>query len=232
VCLTQPAFGQRVAIDAVFLAAAVPAGSSQLVLDIGCGSGPASLCLATRQPQCRIVGLELQTDLVELANANAARNGLSGRVSAIAGDLLRPPRALDPGRFDHVMANPPYLERGRGSRLRDPAKALATIEGEAELADWVRFAIAMVRPKGTLTFVHRADRIDGLIANLSGRCGELTIFPLWPAQGRPAGRVLVRARRGVASPARLLPGLVLHEADGRFTAAAEAVLREGAALAF
>ena len=39
-------------------------------------------------------------------------------------------------------------------------------------------------------------------------------------------RILVRARKQIASPARLAPGLVLHEADGRFTAAAEAVLRE------
>ena len=57
------------------------------------------------------------------------------------------------------------------------------------------------------------------------------MFPLWPAAGRAASRILVRARKQVAAPARLAAGLVLHEADGRFTAAAEAVLRGGEALA-
>jgi len=209
----------------------VPADPRQLVLDIGCGSGAATLCLAARVPQCRVVGLELQPDLVWLAADNAALNGMAGRITIVAGDLLRPPSRLSPGMFDHVMANPPYIARGRGMPVPNPSKAAATIEGEAELADWVRFALAMVRHKGSLTFVHRADRIDALLALLAGRAGEIAVLPLWPSAGRAASRILVRARKQVAAPARLLPGLVLHEADGRFTPAAEAVLRGGEALA-
>ena len=229
--LQQPAEGARVAIDPVFLAAAVQAEPNQLVLDVGCGTGAAALCLAARVPQCRIVGLELQRDLVRLASDNATLNGVSSRVTVMAGDLLRPPPRLSPGMFDHVMSNPPFIARGSGTPALSPAKAAATIEGEATLADWVRFAIAMVRGKGTVTFVHRADRIDALLAQLAGRAGEIVVFPLWPAAGRDASRVLVRARKQVAAPARLAPGLVLHEPDGRFTAEAEAVLRGGGALA-
>jgi tRNA1(Val) A37 N6-methylase TrmN6 len=229
--LRQPADGARVAIDPVFLAAAVAAEPQQLVLDIGCGVGAASLCLAARLPHCRIIGLEIQRDLVRLAGENAALNGMTSRVAPIAGDLLRPPPRLSPGMFDHVMANPPFLARGSATPAPNPAKAAATVEGEADLADWIRFAIVMVRDKGSLTFVHRADRIDTLLGCLAGRVGEVVVFPLWPMAGRAAGRILVRARKQVAALARLAPGLVLHEADGRFTAAAEAVLRDGQALA-
>jgi len=214
----------------VFLAAAVPAEGHQLVLDVGCGSGAATLCLALRVPQCRLIGFELQRDLVRLAGDNAALNGMSARVSAMVGDLLQPPPRLSPGMFDHVMVNPPFIEEGRGTPAANPAKTMATIEGGANLGDWVRFALAMVRGKGTVSFVHRADRIDGLLAHLAGRAGEITIFPLWPAAGRAASRILVRARKQVAAPARLLPGLILHEPDGRFTPAAEAVLRDAEAL--
>jgi tRNA1(Val) A37 N6-methylase TrmN6 len=227
----QPVDGARVAIDPVFLAAAVPAEPDQLVLDVGCGAGAATLCLAARVPQCRIIGLELQRDLARLAIENAALNGIGERVSVIIGDLLRPPPRLSPGMFDHVMANPPFIERGRGTPAANPAKAMATIEGEANLADWVRFALAMARGRGTVNFVHRADRIDALLAHLAGRAGDIAIFPLWPMAGRAASRILVRATTQVAAPARLLPGLILHEADGRFSEAAEAVLRGGAALA-
>jgi tRNA1(Val) A37 N6-methylase TrmN6 len=214
----------------VFLAAAVPAEPRQLVFDIGCGTGAATLCLAHRVPQCRVIGLDVQRDLVRLATENVALNGFEARASVLAGDLLQPPPRLSPGIFDHVMANPPFLERGRGTPAASPARAAATVEGEAELADWVRFALAMVRGKGSLTFVHRADRIDALLACLAGRAGEVVVFPLWPAAGRPASRILVRARKQVAAPARLMPGMVLHEADGSYTASADAVLRRGAAL--
>ena len=202
-----------------------------MVLDVGCGAGAAALCLAARLPQCRVVGVDLQRDLVRLAGDNAALNGMAERVSAVVADLLRPPPRLSPGSFDHVMANPPYIEQGRGTPAADLAKAMATIEGEARLADWVRFALAMVKGRGTVTFVHRADRIDALLGQLAGRAGDITVFPLWPAAGRPASRILVRATKQVGAPARLLPGLILHEADGRFSDAAEAVLRGGAALA-
>jgi tRNA1(Val) A37 N6-methylase TrmN6 len=228
--ISQPRDGARAAIDPVFLAAAIPAEPGQLVLDIGCGSGAASLCLAARVPACRIIGLELQPDLVRLAGDNVAANGMAGRITMLAGDLLRPPPGLVPGSFDHVMANPPFLERGRASLSPNAAKAAAAIEGEAGLGDWIRFAVKMVRPKGSITFVHRADRVEVLLACLVGRVGGIVIFPLWPEAGRDAGRVLVRARKQIAAPARLAAGLVLHEANGRFTAAAQAVLRHGEAL--
>jgi tRNA1(Val) A37 N6-methylase TrmN6 len=228
--LRQPTEGYRAAVDPVFLAAAVPAEPQQLVLDIGCGPGAAMLCLAARVPHCRVVGLEMQRDLVRLAGDNIILNGVEARVSVMIGDLLHAPPRLSPGAFDHVMANPPFNERGRATPPATSSKAEATIEGDADLAAWVRFALAMVRSKGTVTFIHRADRIDLFLGQIAGRAGEVVVYPLWSGQGKAASRILVRARKQIAAPARLAAGLVLHEADGRLTAAAEAVLRGGRGL--
>ena len=54
--------------------------------------------------------------------------------------------------------------------------------------------------------------------------------PLWPKPGRAAKLVLLRGVKGGRGACRVLPGLVLHAPEGGYTAAAEAVLREGAAL--
>ncbi len=228
--LRQPTSGYRVAIDPVFLAAAVPAGPQDSVLDVGSGVGAAALCLAARIPACRVTGVELQRDLVRLAGDNIVLNDLSSRLSVMQGDLLNLPPRLAPGAFDHVMANPPFLAAGTATAPPDPGKATAQLEGDADLAAWVRVALAMVRAKGSLTFIHRADRLEALLALLAGKAGEITLYPLWPGGGKPAKRIIVRARKQIASPTRLLPGMVLHEADGRFTAAAEAVLRDAAAI--
>jgi tRNA1(Val) A37 N6-methylase TrmN6 len=228
--LKQPAAGYRVAIDPVFLAAAVPAEPHQLVLDVGCGAGAAMLCLAARVPHSRLVGLEMQRDLVRLAGDNIILNGLESRASVMIGDLLHPPPRLSPGAFDHVMANPPFHQRGHGEPVALFGKPAATIEGDADLADWVRFSLTMVRSKGTVTFIHRADRIDALLGQIAGRVGEVVVFPLWAGEGKAASRILVRARKQVAAAARLAAGLVLHEPDGRLSAEADGVLREGRGL--
>ena len=124
------------------------------------------------------------------------------------------------------MANPPYQD-ARQSPPPDGSKAIANREGGAALDDWVRFAGRMLKHKGWLTMIHRADRVDALCAALHPGFGEVRMLPLWPKSGRPARRVIVLARKGVRSPAALLPGLVLHEEDGRFTGQAEAILRDG-----
>jgi tRNA1(Val) A37 N6-methylase TrmN6 len=225
--LLQPEAGYRAAIDPVLLAAAVPARAGEHVLDAGMGVGAAAFCLAARVG-CRVTGIEREPALAALARENAAGNE-AARVEVIEGDILAPPPALPRAGFDHVMANPPFQEPG-GTLSPHALKAVANVEGAATLADWIGFALAMARPKATLTFVHRADRLEALLAALSGRAGEIVLFPLWPKPGAAAKRVLVRARKGSAAPTRLAPGLVLHRAEGGYTEAADAVLRGGAAL--
>ncbi len=229
--LMQMKEGYRAAIDPVFLAAAVGAKSGENVLDLGCGVGTASLCLGARVPEIKVIGLDVQAPLVELANENAVLNDCAGDVSFLTGDLLDPPTEIGLGSFDHVMANPPYLGRECGNPPPDNSKALANVEGEADLVDWVLAAVNAVRRKGSVTFIHRADRIDELMAAFHGLLGEIVIFPLWPGQGKAAKRVIVAGRKGVSSPARIAPGLVLHEKNGAYTPASDAILREGTAIA-
>jgi tRNA1(Val) A37 N6-methylase TrmN6 len=223
----QPRTGYRAAMDPVLLAAAVPAATDDKVLDVGAGAGAAALCLAFRVARTRITGIEKEPVLAAIASRNARVNGLADRVDFLAGDLLAPPSELAPGSFDHVMANPPFQMAGRGTPSADPVKRAATMEGDTELGDWLDFCLHMVRHKGSVTVIHRAERLDALLAGLRGRLGGITLFPLWPGStGKPAKRIILSGRKGTAAPLSLAAGLVLHEADGTFTAAAETVLRD------
>ncbi len=228
--LLQPVDGYRAAIDPVFLAAMVKAGPGERVLDAGCGAGAATLCLAARNPDSRITGLELDPAMFELAKRNVVLNQAEGRVELIQGNIATPPPRLAPGSFHHVMTNPPHLVGG--TPPADARRALAHMEGSVSLDAWLLACITLLRPKGVLAVVHRADRLDDLLASLRERVGDIAVLPLWPMRDRPAKRVLVRARKGAQGPTALLPGLVLHEADGRYTAAADAVLRAGQGLDF
>ncbi|RDD60936.1 methyltransferase domain-containing protein [Ferruginivarius sediminum] len=223
--MRQPVDGYRVAIDPVLLAAAVPVRAGESVLDLGCGVGAAALCLLARQPEARVLGLEIQPDLAALAASNAEANGAASHFSVVAGDLLTPPLKADGAGFDHVMANPPYLSAESARRPDNHSRAIANVEGAARLANWVAAALALCRPRGTITFIHRADRLDRLLAALTGQAGAIVVFPLWPMPGKDAKRVLVQARKDIKTPTRMAAGLTLHVAGGGFTQPAEAVLR-------
>jgi tRNA1(Val) A37 N6-methylase TrmN6 len=181
-------------------------------------------------PGAAVAGLELQAALAALAVENAALNGCAGRLTVAVGDVAAPPDGFAAGSFDHVMLNPPYLEPGAVRAPPLELRRIATVEGAATLEAWLARALALLRPRGSLTVIHRADRLDRLLAALAAGCGDLAVFPLWPRQGEAARRVLVQGRKGSGGPLRLLPGLVLHEAGGTYTPAAEAVLRDAAGL--
>ena len=225
--LLQPENGYRAAIDPVLLAAFTAAMPGDRVLDAGTGTGAAALCLAARVPEATVVGLEKRAEAADFARRNAALNNATSRVAILDGDLLAPPPDLLPGGFDRVMMNPPYLRAGAASVPPDPWKAAANVEGQAGLKDWVRFAAAMLKPRGTLTMVHRADRLDEILAALHGaRFGSLVLVPLWPKPGEDARRILLAAQKGGRAPARFTAGLVLHGPDGAYTPAAERILRD------
>jgi len=229
--LRQPAEGYRAAIDPVLLAAAVPARDGEAVADLGCGAAAAALCLLTRVPGLRVTGLELQALLADLARKNADLNGCAGQFRVVSGDVAAPPVAMVPGGFDHVMLNPPYLEPGSTRTSTHELRRIATVEGAAGLESWLSCAMTLLRPRGSITVIHRADRLDRILGALAEACGDLTVFPLWPHAGEGAKRVLVQALKGSGGPLRVLPGLVLHDAEGCYTPAAEAVLRDAAGLA-
>ncbi|MGB0629199.1 MAG: tRNA1(Val) (adenine(37)-N6)-methyltransferase [Alphaproteobacteria bacterium] len=227
VVLRQPVDGYRAAIDPVMLAASVDAGPGDRVLEAGTGHGTAAICLARRVPDCSVTGIDIQPDLVRLANDNARLNGLAASVQVMVGDLVRPLPRIAAGGFDHVMANPPFLLAGRADASPDEARATANVEGEAALGDWIDFLLRMVRTRGTITLIHRADRLDEILALLRGKAGETVVFPLWPKAGTAAKRVIIRTRKGIRTPLTISPGLVLHEEDGTYTERTDAILRGG-----
>ena len=132
--------------------------------------------------------------------------------------------------YDQVMANPPFHAEGTVRPAPDKGRAAAHIMQDGALEAWVRFLATFAAPKGRLTLIHRPEVLPELLPLLDRRFGAVTLFPLFPKEGEPALRVILQAKKGSRAGLRLLQGLVLHEADGRYTAKAEAVLRQGEAL--
>lgn len=231
--LRQARGGYRAGLDAALLAAAVAGdlAGGAAGIEAGCGAGAALVQAALRAPGARLVGLERDADALRLAGENIALNGLAARVSAQAGDVDAGFAACGLARADAAFANPPYFDDPAALRPPAPARRGAWM-ADGGLAAWTGFLLAAVRDGGTVTLVHRADRLGDLLSLMAEKAGDLQVRPIHAFADAAAKRVLVRGRRLSRAPLRLLPPLVLQATDGAPAPYAAALLRGEAALAW
>lgn len=230
--LWQPRDGYRAATDPVLLAAACPAKPGESVLDLGCGVGAAAFCLGRRVPDLRLSGLELQPAYAALARRNAIENAIA--LDVHQGDLADMPRALRVD-FDHVIANPPYYRAG-GTPSPNQGRATALQIDETPLGAWVQAATRRLAPGGWLTLICGADGLPEVLAAMGSKLGSASVLPLTPRDGKPALRIVLRARKTGRAAFRLLAPFIIHHGpahDGdreSYTPRANAVLRGGDSL--
>ena len=221
--LLQSEDGYRAGMDAVLLAAALQAEDGQDLVEFGCGPGAALLCAASRLDACRFTGFEIDPDAASLARRNVALNGMEARVTVETGDIA----ALEAGVGAHqVFFNPPFFDDASALRTPKPGKQTAWLAGDTPLSAWLDAAARVLRAKGRLTLIHRADKLADILEGLAPRFGSISVKPVLPHADRDAKRVLVTARLGGKAPLRLLPPMVLHdEGPDPHTPEADAILR-------
>ena len=228
--LLQPRAGHRAGTDAVLLAAAASAIPARRIVDLGSASGAVGLQICRRRPAAELLFVDRDPVLVDLCRRNIRLNAAEGRAEAIVADVLTCPEALRPAGLvpdeaDLVVTNPPFFEEDGIRRSPQPGRRRAHVMEAGGLDGWIGTATWLLRPKGTVCLIHRADQLARCLKVLSGGFGGIEVTPVHPRADKPASRILIVGRKGSRAPLGLLPPIVLHEADGGFTAQAEALHR-------
>ncbi|WP_046866511.1 tRNA1(Val) (adenine(37)-N6)-methyltransferase [Microvirga massiliensis] len=231
VTILQPARGHRAGTDAVLLAAATVASPGERVIDVGAATGAVGLMITAATKGLDLVLLEKDPDLAALCRENLLLNGVEGLVANA--DLLDPASragaGVAPEAADVVVTNPPFFEAGRVRSSPEGRRASAHVLPSGGIREWLRAAAALLKPRGRLVLIHRADRLPECLAALGRGFGGLQLRFVHPQTDEPAIRFVLTAVKGSRAPIRIEPPLVLH-AGGRFTPEAEAVHRGAASL--
>lgn len=231
--LNQPAKGYRAGADPVFLAAATDATSGQRVLELGCGVGVALFCLMHRVPGLDVVGVERNAELANLARLNAKAGNFAAEI--LTADLSDLPANLTARSFDHVIANPPFFDRTRGTSSAEASREGGRGE-DTPLVIWIDVAVRRLAPGGILTLIQRTERLQSILSAFDDRLGSVRITPLTSREGRPSQNAIVAAKKGGRAALVLEAPLVLHDGarhDGdrdSYSQQAKKILRQGLSL--
>lgn len=239
VTLLQPKTGHRAGLDAALLQALLPTEATGHAVDLGSGVGTIAFSAAARATALSVAGVEADGDLVALARAalKLPQNAeFAGRVTMVSASVEESPGYRDypqlaKGGADWVLMNPPFDTHGAVRASPQPQRRNAHVAAAGLLALWCGVAATLLRPGGMLGLVHRAPALPEVLEALRGDFGAVHVVPVHASIEKPAGRIIVRAKRGSRGPLTLAPGLILHRADGAWTPQADALLKGRGTLA-
>jgi tRNA1Val (adenine37-N6)-methyltransferase len=162
--ILQKKRGYRFSIDAVLLADFVKLKRGEKVIDLGSGSGVIAIVLALRFPRCgRIVGLELQGQLADMARRSVEVNRLGERIEILQGDVRYAGESLAAESFDAAVFNPPYRKTGSGRTNPDEERALARHEIGGGAADFLSASARLLKDGGRVYLIYPAKRMVEII---------------------------------------------------------------------
>ena len=218
--------GYRFSLDAVVLAHHAVPHSREKVLDLGTGCGIIPLILAYRQPHMDIYGVEVQTELAELAVTNVRENQLEDRITVFCTDmkLLRP--AMTAGPVDLVVCNPPFRRQGSGRINPDAQRAVARHEIKANLGDIIQTSYRMLRTAGRLVLIYTAGRLTDILSRMrSDGIEPKFIRMIHSRQDTEAALILIEGVKGGRPDLKIAPPLIIYDKKNNYTDEVELMFR-------
>ncbi len=146
--------------------AQIPPLTNETILDIGCGSGVIPLTLKTKFPDVKIIGVEIQEELAELAKNNVKINSMQADISIICKDIKKISPDDFNKRIDIIISNPPYKKKGSGRLNPNQLKALARHEIKLTIKELLNSCKKLLSSKGKVFIIFPAERITDIIDNM------------------------------------------------------------------
>jgi tRNA1(Val) A37 N6-methylase TrmN6 len=222
--LRQQKGGLRASTDTVLLASIVNAIDNDSILDMGCGTGGAGLCVLERlkSENIHLTGIDIQSDLIELAKKNASSHCF------VCSDITADKHIFQAEEFDHILMNPPYFETGKKQPNMDYSRDLAFSHNDLDV--WMKHATHWVKQGGSVNLIHKADALYLILKLADKRFGAIEIWPVYSKMDKPAIRILVRMFRNRKTPLKIHPPVILYDQNGKQTLQSYSILRDGKTL--
>lgn len=203
-------------IDSVLLANfAKDMRHHSVVMDLGTGNGILPILLSAKTKAKKIIGVEVQKELVELANRNILFNELEDKIQIIHSNVKNVDTIIEKNTIDVIVSNPPYKPLHTGLQNESKQKLIARHEIEATLEDFIRTSYTMLKDKGALYMVHRIERLaDILVALRKYKMEPKEIQFVQDVKQTPPKLVLIKAVKNAHAFLKVKPTIYIREENG------------------
>lgn len=208
----------RFGVDAVLLANYAQIKNRHSVMDLCSGTGIVPFIIAGKTECKNIKGLEIQRDMVEMAQRSVLLNDLEQRMEFIQGDLKDKELLKSLGRFDVVTVNPPYKLRNSGIINHKDKNAIARHEILCTLEDVIEASRILLKDNGRLFMVHRPERLADIFCLMRKyKIEPKTVRMVHPNVNKAPNIVLIEGQRDGGSYLKFLEPLFVYKEQGGYS---------------
>lgn len=209
--------------DAVLLANIVRCNHGDTIVDFGCGNGVISLLLTAKTPCEKVVGIEFQEEVAELAKQNVALNNLQDKVQIICDDISNASSILGRESTQVVVCNPPYFSKSSGLQREERQIALSRHESTCDLESIIKSAASVLEFSGEFFIIHKTSRMAEVITYCSqNKLIPKTLTLIYPKISKNADTFVLRCKKCGKHFLRMEKVVVYNE-DGSMTEEAKAL---------
>lgn len=188
------------------------------IADLGTGTGILGILLCGKTQNTKIVGVEIQKEVAEMAQRSVKLNDLQDRFTVICEDIKNLKGKYEAGSFDAVVTNPPYKKQGTGGINEQETKLISRHEISANLEDFILVASYLLKDQGSIYMVHRPERLVDILVTFRKYKLEPKILKLvYPNQGKEPNLILIKAIKNAKQFLKLEKPLYVYNEDGNYT---------------
>lgn len=190
------------------------------VVDLGTGTGIIGLLLCKKTELKEIVGIEIQKEVAEMAKRSIELNKLEDKFKILNTDINKifEDKLLEKNKFDVVVMNPPYKEKGTGKINAADSKIISRHEIKATLSDFIKVASNLLKDKGEIYIVHKPERMPDIIQKMrENKIEPKEIKIVYSNKKTEASLILIKGIKGANKFFKILEPLYIYEENGEYT---------------
>lgn len=199
---------------------------NKTIVDLGTGTGIIGILLTKKVEASKVIGVELQKDVAQMAKRSVELNNLQNVMQILNEDVQS--LSLEKNSFDYIVTNPPYKKKGTGIINKEDKQLISRHETTVNLEEWIEVASNLLKDNGAIYMVHRPERLNEIIQDLRKyKLEPKRIRFVYPKKNKDANLVLIKAVKYANEFLKVEKPLIIYNEDGSYTDEILKIYEEG-----